>query len=58
VTWSKQQNKWLVTVNDNGVQKYVGAFEDINDAVKSRKIAEIQFQPYKQIAANKRLARE
>lgn len=52
VIWAKNQNKWSVTINDNGVQKYVGVYEDLGDAVKARKLAEIQFNPYKQEVKN------
>lgn len=52
VAWAKSQNKWVVTINDNGVQRYVGAYEDINDAVNARKLAEFRFNPYKQEVKN------
>jgi hypothetical protein len=55
VTWAKTQNKWLVTINDNGVQKYVGMYEDINDAADARKLVEIQFNPYKQEVINRKM---
>lgn len=57
VTWVKRQNKWLTTINDNGIQKNVGVYADINDAIEARKSAEIQFQPYKQaVAKNQEVA--
>lgn len=43
VSWVKQNNKWLSRIKVSGKSKHLGLFDDIEDAVKSRKAAEIKY---------------
>jgi hypothetical protein len=38
----KPHSKWQVKIKINGVQKHLGYFHDINEAIKARKQAEIE----------------
>lgn len=40
VSWIKKQKKWLARVYDNGKEIRLGYFDEFEDAVKARKIAE------------------
>ena len=43
VSWHKANNKWVVQIGLNGKRLCVGYYEDINDAVKARKDAELKY---------------
>ena len=43
VTWRSDQNRWIVNIRANGKQIYVGRFEKIEDAIVSRKEAEVKY---------------
>lgn len=43
VYWDKGREKWLVTINTNKKMKFVGRFENFDDAVKARKEAEEKY---------------
>lgn len=43
VTWDKSRNKWLVSITLNYRHKYIGRFENLEDAVSARKAAELQY---------------
>lgn len=40
VCWMKKQKKWLARVHDNGKEIRLGYFDEFEDAVRARKIAE------------------
>ena len=40
VSWHKANNKWLAKITVKGKHKYLGYFDDIEDAIKARKDAE------------------
>lgn len=43
VAWNKQCEKWQARIRVNGMQKHLGLFDDLKDAVKARKDAEIKY---------------
>jgi hypothetical protein len=43
VSWHKQHKKWYAKINHNGKSIFLGLFENINDAKKVRKNAEIAY---------------
>ena len=43
VYWHKQSGKWAAYIKVNGERKYLGTFDDIEDAVAARKKAEIKY---------------
>ena len=43
VTFQKRLNKWQADIRCDGERIYLGIFEDINDAIKTRKEAELQY---------------
>ena len=40
VTWNKDKHKWIASITFNGKYKYLGSFENKEDAIKARKEAE------------------
>ena len=42
VCWNKNFNKWIVRINVDGREIYLGCFENFEDAVKVRKNAEVE----------------
>lgn len=40
VYWNKQKNKWVSEIKSNGKRFYLGSFEDLDDAIKARILAE------------------
>ena len=40
VNWNKRYNKWEVKIAINGEQKFIGRFDDMQDAINARKKAE------------------
>ena len=43
VSWCKSKNKWIAYIAMNGKQKYLGAFEKKEEAIKVRKSAEEEY---------------
>lgn len=43
VTFKKSNNKWQALIGDNGTYKFLGYFDNFEDAVKARKAAEIEY---------------
>lgn len=43
VTWNKYHNKWRATITVDGKCKYLGYFDNINDAINVRHQAEIKY---------------
>ena len=43
VCWSKERMKWQAAIKVNGKRKFLGRFDDINDAALARKNAEIKY---------------
>lgn len=43
VTYDKRRNKWVARIWDNGKKIHLGEFKDIEDAIKTRKEAEIKY---------------
>lgn len=43
VYWDKSRNKWLSSIQLNGVQKHLGRFDDKDDAIVARKMAEDKY---------------
>lgn len=41
VVWHKGGNKWMARITVNGKSKYLGLFENINDAVAARAAAQV-----------------
>jgi len=44
VWWDKRRNKWTAEIKIYKKKKYLGAFNNINDAINAREKAEIQYQ--------------
>lgn len=42
VTWNKQNKKWQASIKLNGKVKYIGFFNDIDDAARARKAADAE----------------
>lgn len=40
ITWDKSRGKWKATLNVNHKCYYIGRFDDLNEAIKSRKVYE------------------
>ena len=40
VSWNKQKMKWVAQICFKGKVHYLGRFDDINDAIEARKMAE------------------
>lgn len=40
VSWHKSAQKWCAEIHANGVKYYLGIYDDINDAIRARKLAE------------------
>ncbi|MEY8188620.1 hypothetical protein AB4X15_02955 [Peribacillus simplex] len=47
VTWNKALSKWTAQIVVNGVNKYLGVYVDIDDAVLARKAAEEKYFNYR-----------
>lgn len=43
VRWIEQNKKWMVRITVNKERKYLGLYEDLEDAVKARKEAELKY---------------
>lgn len=43
VNWGKREKKWRARVMINGMEKYLGTFDNITDAVMARKQANIKY---------------
>ena len=43
VSWHKARNKWIAKIYVNGKQIYLGAYINIEDAIQSRKDAELEY---------------
>lgn len=43
VSWEKKRNKWETHIKVNGKKKFLGYFDDIDDAIKVRKEAEVEY---------------
>lgn len=43
IMWNKRNNNWYVQIGINGKNKYLGSFENFEDAVKARKDAEEKY---------------
>lgn len=43
VTWDKKRNKWIAQIMVNYKHIYLGRYENIEDAIKSRKDAELKY---------------
>lgn len=43
VRWSQKAKKWQALITKDGVNHYLGTYEDFNDAVNARKLAEIYY---------------
>ncbi|HII3146503.1 TPA: HNH endonuclease [Citrobacter braakii] len=43
VSWNKQHQKWQASIKLSGKVKYLGWFDDIKDAARARKAADIEF---------------
>ena len=43
VSWSKEENKWIVKISVNKKQITLGYFNNFNEAVKVRKKAEVEY---------------
>lgn len=43
VVWDKSTNKWMSQIQVDGKKKTLGRFDDLEDAIKSRKEAEIKY---------------
>lgn len=43
VCFDKQTNKWMVSITSNGKRKYLGRFDDKDDAIKARLLAEQKY---------------
>lgn len=43
IEWRKQRNKWQARININGKQKYLGLFDNKDDAIISRLKAELTY---------------
>lgn len=43
VSWDKSQNKWIAQINADGKRKHLGSFTNIEDAIKARKSAVLQY---------------
>lgn len=46
VAWNRSRSKWQVQVSAYGVRKYIGLFDDFDEAVAAREAAKIECQPY------------
>jgi len=46
VCWLKRNKKWVAKITVNYSIRYLGVFNDFNEAVAARKKAEKQFHPY------------
>lgn len=47
VAWHKGHQKWIAYITVSGKQKYLGVFNDLEDAIAARKKAEGEFPPSK-----------
>lgn len=43
VSWHKRHQKWVAYITVNGKQKYIGIFDDLEDAIAARENAESKF---------------
>ena len=43
VNWSKREQKWRARIKVDGREKYLGLFDDKNDAIKAKKDAEEKY---------------
>ena len=41
VSWYEREQRWIATIMRNGVKKHLGSFNTLDEAVATRKIAEI-----------------
>lgn len=55
IEWRKQRNKWQARISVNGKQKYLGLFDNKEDAIISRLKAEIEYYKDKQYLWQKEL---
>lgn len=58
IEWRKQRNKWQARISVNGKQKYLGLFDDKEDAIISRLKAEIDYYKDKQYLWQKELMKK
>jgi hypothetical protein len=42
VCWNKQKRKWVAKITFNGKETYLGAYENIDEAIDARKRAEVE----------------
>ena len=43
VSWSKREQQWRARIKVDGKEKHLGYFNDIDDAIKAKKIAEEKY---------------
>jgi len=43
VSWSNRHKRWCVEIRENGKRHYLGWFDDLDEAVKTRRDAELKF---------------
>jgi len=53
VYWNKKVNKWMLIINYNKEQKYIGNFRNIEDAIRIRKNVEHACDTFKNLKVNK-----
>ena len=58
IEWRKQRNKWQARISVNGKQKYLGLFDNKEDAIISRLKAEIDYYKDKQYLWQKELMKK
>lgn len=58
IEWRKQRNKWQARISVNGKQKYLGLFDNKEDAIISRLKAEIEYYKDKQYLWQKELMKK
>lgn len=46
VTWNRKGRKWEVRISKNGVEHFLGQFEDLEKAIEVRERAEVVFYGY------------
>lgn len=43
VSWDKSRNKWIASICTNQKTKYIGRFDNFEEAVKARELAEMEY---------------
>jgi hypothetical protein len=46
VAWYKPYGKWRATIGIKGKQKHLGYFDNIEDAIEARRVAEEKYHPF------------